>query len=175
MTPVSKSYENIPVPKMYAVTTLFFLYLINSITTNTTTAAQQAQKEAIAACQNFTSSITNDGTTTTIVPFPDPSCWDTLHMTDWMTGWNTSTTTCTATQSVPTQCQCRMDEPWATCFMRLTYENNPTASYTCTDLTKPEACTQPVPGIVVPGPVEIFYGAYSVGKSNLGSRSKIYR
>ena len=148
--------------EMYALTTLFILYFVNSITGNTTTAAQRAQQEAIAACQNLTSSITNDGTTTTILPFPDPSCWDILDMTDWMTSWNTSTTICTATRSVLTRCQCQIDEPWATCFMRLTYERNRTASYVCTDLTKPEDCTEPVPGIVVPGPVEIFYGAYSV-------------
>ena len=160
---------------MYAVQTLVVLYLVNSIIANTTTAAQRAQKNAIAACQNLSPSTTNDGTTTTIIPFPDPSCWDTLKMADWMTGWNTSTTICTATQSVLTPCQCRMNEPWATCFMRLTYENNPTANYVCTDLTEPENCTEPVPGNVVPGPVEIFYGAYGVGPSNFGSRSNVCR
>lgn len=166
------SFDTFPIQEMHPMTTLFLLCLINSITANTTTAAQRARKEAIAACQNLTSSIVNHGTIATIVPFPDPSCWNTLKMTEWMTAWNTSTTTCTATQSV---CQCRIDEPWATCFMRLTYENNPTASYICTDLTKPANCTKPVPGNVVSGPVEIIYGAYSVGRSNLGSRSKEYQ
>lgn len=147
---------------MHAVTTLFLLYLTKCITANTTTAAQRAQQKAVAACQNLTTSTTNDGTTTTILPFPDPSCWVTLGMTDWMKNWNTSTTICTATQSVLTPCQCRIDEPWATCFMRLTYERNRTASYVCTNLTKPEECTEPVPGLMVPGPAEIFYGAYSI-------------
>ena len=142
--------------KMLAVTTLFLLYLIPCITANTTTAAQRAQKEAVAACQNLTSSTTGDGTTTTTLLFPNPSCWETLDMTDWMSNWNTTTTICTATQSVLTPCQCRIDEPWATCFMRLTYEKNRTASYVCTNLTKPEDCTAPVPGIVVQGPAEIF-------------------
>ena len=147
---------------MLAVTTLILLYLIQRITANTTTAAQRAQLKAIAACQNLTSSTANDGTTTTTTLFPNPSCWDTLDMTSWMSNWNTSTTICTATQSVLTPCQCRIDEPWATCFMRLTYERNRTASYVCTDLTAQQDCTKPVPSIVVPGPVEIFYGAYSV-------------
>lgn len=147
---------------MHTATTLFLLYLTKCTTANTTTAARRAQREAIAACQNLTSSTTDDGTTTTILPFPDWTCWDTLKMTDWMSDWNASTTVCAATQSVLTPCQCRIDEPWATCFMRLTYERNRTASYACTDLTKPEDCTQPVPQNVVPGPAEIFYGAYSV-------------
>lgn len=147
---------------MLALTTLFLLYLVKCITANTTTAAQRAQQEAIAACQNLTFSSTNDGTTTTTTLFPNPSCWDTLDMTTWMSNWNTSTTICTATQSVLTPCQCRIDEPWATCFMRLTYERNRTASYVCTDLTMPQDCTEPVPGITVPGPAAIFYGAYSI-------------
>ena len=142
--------------KMFAVTTLFLLYIIQCITANTTTAAQRAQQEAIAACQNLTSSTTGDGTTTNTLLFPNPSCWNSLGMTDWMSNWNTTTTICTATQSVLTPCQCRIDEPWATCFMRLTYEKNRTANYVCTNLTKPEDCTAPVPGIVVQGPVEIF-------------------
>ena len=157
---------------MLAVTILFLLYLTRCITANATTAAQRAQQEAIAACQNLTSSATNDGTTTTILPVPNPSCWVTLDMSDWMTKWNTSTTICTATQSVLTPCQCRIDEPWATCFMRLTYENNRTASYVCTNLTTPEDCTKPVPGIVASGPVEIFYGAFSVGQSNSDFQSE---
>lgn len=147
---------------MLALTTLFLLYLVKCITANTTTAAQRAQQEAIAACQNLTFSSTDDGTTTTTTLFPNPSCWDTLDMTTWMSNWNTSTTICTATQSVLTPCQCQIDEPWATCFMRLTYERNRTASYVCTDLTMPQDCMEPVPGIIVPGPAAIFYGAYSV-------------
>ena len=157
---------------MHATTILALLYLIKCITANTTTAAQRAQREAVAACQNLTTSVINDGTTTTIQPFPNPSCWDTLAMTDWMTNWNTSTTICTATQSVLTPCQCRIDEPWATCFMRLTYEKNRTASYVCTDLTKPEDCTEPEPGNVVPGPAEIFYGASSVGHPTFGLEAR---
>ena len=148
---------------MHALKITFLLYLTKRITANTTTAARRARQEAVAACRNLTSSIFDDGTTTTFQPFPNPSCWDTLQMTDWMASWNTSTTICTPTQSVLTPCQCRVNEPWSTCFMRLSYERNRTASYVCTDLTKPEDCTEPVPKIVVPGPAEIFYGAYSVG------------
>lgn len=151
---------------MHSLTFSFLLYLAKCITANATTAAQRAHQEAVAACQDITYSTTNDGTTTntttTTLRYPDPSCWDTLDMTDWMSKWNTSTTICTATQSVLTPCQCRIDEPWAICFMRLTYERNRTTSYVCTDLSTPQDCTEPVPGIVVSGPVQIFYGAYSV-------------
>ena len=157
---------------MHVVKTLLFLYLTDCITANTTTAARRARREAVVACRTLTSSTSNDGTTTTTSQFPDPSCWDTLEMEDWMTNWNTSTTICTATQSVLTPCQCRIDEPWATCFMRLTYEGSRTASYACTDLTKSENCTPPVPGIIVPGPAEIFYGAYSVGPPSFGFGKK---
>ena len=157
---------------MHAVKTLLLLYLTNRIFANTTTAALRAHRKAVAACRTLTPLISTDGATTTVSQFPDSSCWDTLDMTDWMTDWNTSTTICTVPQSVLTPCQCRIDEPWATCFMRLTYQRNRTASYVCTDLTKPEDCTAPVPGIVVPGPAEIFYGAYSVGQLDSDIRNE---
>lgn len=167
------SFDSFEHLKMHAVKPLLILYLTNCVTANATPAAWRAHRKAVAACRNLTlSSTTDDGTTTTISQFPDPSCWDTLGMTDWMTYWNTSTTICTATQSALTPCQCQINEPWATCFMRLTYQGNSTASYACTDLAKPEGCTEPVPGNVVPGPVEIFYGAYSVSQHKFGSRNE---
>ena len=149
-------------PRMHAGKTLFFFYFIKCITANTTTAGQLAQKQAVAACRDLTSSTTNDGTTLTVSQFPDPSCWDTLDMTDWMTKWNATTTTCTVPESNLASCQCQIDEPWATCFMRLTYATNKTAGYACMDLTNPGSCTLPVPGNIVQGPAEIFYGAASV-------------
>ena len=153
---------------MHAVKTLLLLYLANLVSANAITdAAGRAQRRDVAACEDLTSSTTSDGTTVTISSFPDSSCWDALDMTDWMKRWNATTVVCTAAQSLHTPCQCRIDEPWATCFMRLTYARNKTANYVCTDLTKPEDCTKPTPRNVVPGPVEIFYGAYSVCLSNL--------
>lgn len=157
---------------MHAIKALLLLYLIDRTTANTTT-ARRAHREAVAACRNLTSSVSDDGTTT-FNQFPNPSCWDTLSMTKWMTYWNTSTTICTAKPKVYTQCQCRIDEPWATCFMRLTYERNKTAGYVCTDLTKPRACTVPVPVNVAPGPAEIFYGAYSVGQHISTSETRAF-
>ena len=153
---------------MLALKVVFLLYLTQCVTTNATTNAQRArrQKQAVAACQNLTFSVSDGETTTTTLSFPDATCWGTLDMANWMTNWNASTTICTATQKALTPCQCRLDEPWATCFMRLTYEGNRTASYVCTDLTMPEDCTMPVPGNVVGGPVEIFYGAFSASQSN---------
>ena len=153
---------------MRTLKVVFLVYFAKCVTTNATTAAQRAraQKQAVAACQNLTFPVSGDETTTTTLSFPNASCWSTLDMANWMTSWNVSTTICTATQSLTTPCQCRLDEPWATCFMRLTYEGNRTASYVCTDLTKPEDCTMPVPGNVVAGPVEIFYGAFSASQSN---------
>ena len=151
---------------MLTLKVVFLLYLARCVTTNATTDARRAriQKQAVAACQNLTFSV-SDGETTTL-SFPNTSCWGTLDMANWMTSWNASTTICTATQSVLTPCQCRLDEPWATCFMQLTYEGNRSASYVCTDLTKPEDCTMPVPGNVAAGPVEIFYGAFSASRTN---------
>ena len=159
------------IKRMHAVKTLLFFHLANLITANATTqAARRAQQQAVAACEDLTSSTTsNDGTITTILSFPDASCWDTLDMTDWMKRWNATTVVCKATQNLSPPCQCRIDEPWATCFMQLTYARNKTAHYGCMDLTKPEDCTKPTTGNVVPGPVEIFYGAYSVCLSNLAS------
>ena len=157
---------------MHAVETLLLFYLANLVIANATTeAARRAQQQAVAACEDLTSSTTtSDGTTTTISLFPDPSCWDTLDMTDWMKKWNATTVVCTASQSLRTSCQCRIDEPWATCFMQLTYARNKTANYVCTDLAKPEDCTMPTPRNVMSGPAEIFYGAYSVCLSKLAPR-----
>ena len=147
---------------MRGVTMISLLVLADrTIANSATVAAQRARQKAVAACENLTPPISDDGTTTTISTFPDPSCWDTLGMTDWMTNWNASTTVCQA------------DEPWGTCFMRLTYEGNRTASYDCDDLTRPKNCTQPVSTNVVKGPAEIFYGAYSVGQTSLSSGIEI--
>lgn len=159
---------------MLTLKVVFLLYFTKCVTTNAATDARRAraQKQAVAACQNLTSSVSDDDTTTTTHFFPNASCWGTLDMADWMTSWNASTTICTATPSVSTPCQCQLDEAWATCFMRLTYEGDRTAGYVCTDLTKPEDCTIPVPGNVVAGPVEIFYGAFSASQSNLDLPSK---
>ena len=156
---------------MHARNSLFFLYTITQcIAANV--ARQAADPEAVALCRDLTSSTTNDGTTTTLTQFPDPSCWDTLNMTDWLTNWNATTVVCTAAQQQQLQqnarsatpCQCRFEEPWATCFMRLTYAGNKTAHYDgCADLTKKSKnCTMPLPENIVAGPAEIFYGAYSV-------------
>lgn len=148
--------------RMRTLQVVFLLYFTTCVTTNATTERVRAQKQAVAACQNLTSSVSDGENTTTTLSFPNASCWSTLDMANWMTTWNASTTICTATQEALTLCQCRLDEPWATCFMRLTYEGNRTASYLCMDLTKPKDCTMPVPGNVVAGPVEIFYGAFSI-------------
>ena len=156
---------------MHAVKTLLLLYLANLIIANATTdVLRRAQLRPVAVCEDLTSSTTNDGFTVTSSRFPDPSCWDTLGMTDWMKTWNATTVVCTAAQSHLAACQCRIDEPWATCFMRLTYATNKTAKYGCMDVTTPDNCTAPTPRNVVPGPAEIFYGAYSVCLSNLAPR-----
>ena len=159
--------------RMHAVKTLLFLSFANSIMANATTdaAAGRAQQEAVADCQLPTSSFeSSDGTTTTFSQFPDPLCWDTLKMDDWMTNWNATTTVCNATTATAkSSCQCQFDEPWATCFMRLTFHGNKTASYGCSNLMRSDNCTQPLPGNVVQGPAEIFYGAYSVCQPSFNS------
>ena len=57
----------------------------------------------------------------------DASCWDTLKLTDWLTGWNAYTPICTDDRSDPRMdgsgC-CRQDEGWARCFLRLARGTN---------------------------------------------------
>ncbi|MCJ1459986.1 hypothetical protein MMC28_010365, partial [Mycoblastus sanguinarius] len=123
-----------------------FLLLLPSITAlifpHTTT---QYAREKVAACLNTT------------IP-PDPTCWDALDMATWMSSWNTSTAACTAA-----------DRNWGTCFMRLTFQGTETetsGAYNCTTINATDmggaACTMPMPGAIVQGPAEIFYGAYSI-------------
>ncbi|KAM0805032.1 hypothetical protein BDR22DRAFT_481518 [Usnea florida] len=159
---VGRAWFDPPSTRMLILKVVSLIYLTKCVSANATTRRARAHRQAVAACQNLTFSVSDAETTTTTLSFPNASCWGTLDMANWMTSWNASTTICNATQSVSTPCQCRLNEPWATCFMRLTFEGNRTTNYVCTDLTKPEDCTMPVPGNVVAGPVEIFYGAFSI-------------
>ncbi len=117
-----------------------------------TTTKNLATQAAIKACRKFNS---------TTSP-PDPACWEILRVDIWMSNWNVSTTRCSATQDLLQPCQCMFEEAWATCFMRLTFEENRSADYYCTDVTMPKNCTEPLPGHIVQGPAEIYYGAYSI-------------
>lgn len=134
---------------------LVFYRLTYAVIANTTT-RDEAARDATTACRTFSSTL----------PSPNPTCWETLQMDIWISNWNVTTTQCTATQDSLDPCQCMYEEVWATCFMRLTFEENRGADYDCTDVTMPANCTKPLPGHIVQGPAEIYYGAYSIWNLN---------
>jgi len=130
----------------------FLLYCLTHIVIANTTTRDRATRAAITACRTFHSTTSQ----------PDLECWERLRVDIWMSNWNVNTTRCGATQDLVEPCQCMFEEAWATCFMRLTFEGNRSADYYCTDVTMPENCTEPLPGHVVQGPAEIYYGAYAI-------------
>jgi len=130
----------------------FLSYLMICTLANTTTENQQREAR-IAACRDLDASL---------VPFPDPECWDILNMSKWMETWNTSTTICTSLQDLLTPCQCFVGEVWMTCFMRLTFEGIRTADYQCTNISMLGSCSKPAPHAIVQGPAEIYYGSFSI-------------
>ena len=85
-------------------------------------------------------------------PGPDPSCWNTLNMDEWMQSWMDSPETHNA-------CDTRF-EPWGNCFMRLA--KNGALGIDCLNIYETDGCPLPVLGQVVREPVEIWYGAWSV-------------
>ena len=80
---------------------------------------------------------------------PDPACWNTLDMDGWLKEWNRPGVTT----------ECKPGEAWANCFMRLTNPNIPDID--CTTM-KSKTCPEPKPAEIVPGPAEIYYGAWSI-------------
>ncbi|KAL8861894.1 MAG: hypothetical protein Q9178_001763 [Gyalolechia marmorata] len=80
---------------------------------------------------------------------PDPTCWNTLDMDGWLKEWNRPGVTT----------ECKPGEAWANCFMRLTNPNIPDID--CTTM-KSKTCPEPKPAEIVPGPAEIYYGAWSI-------------
>ena len=54
----------------------------------------------------------------------DSSCWDTLHVPEYILNWNRTTPICAADKDGTDQdgstC-CEPDEPWSTCFLRLAH------------------------------------------------------
>jgi len=91
----------------------------------------------------------------------NPTCWNTLKMDAWMQNWNVSTAVCNP------------GEDWGNCFMRLTLPSIP--SVECTRISPLSTCPAPTPGTIVPGPVEIFYGAYSIScKRSTPTRPSIF-
>lgn len=51
----------------------------------------------------------------------DPSCWQGLQLTQWLTNWNKTTLVCPPNQD-DANC-CLSTEPWTTCFLRLARNN----------------------------------------------------
>ena len=74
-------------------------------------------------------------------------CWDALDMTDWMFSWNRTTV-------------CELDEPWSTCFMRL---SSGIADQDCSTIGS-QSCKEPA--IATPSgaitEAHVFYGAYNI-------------
>ncbi len=132
----------------------FLLALLVGINVSNAAWRRPISQKAIEACRN--------PVTPRPAIFPDPTCWETLQMPAWMSNWNTTTTVCGQSQDLLTPCQCMYEEPWAACFMRLTFEGNRTANYECTNISAPQDCFEPYPGHIVPGPAEIYYGAHSI-------------
>ena len=45
-------------------------------------------------------------------------CWSALNLPEYLTGWNKTTPTCKNNSDDISNC-CKVDEPWANCFLRL--------------------------------------------------------
>ena len=105
---------------------------------------------------------------------PDPQCWDELDISDYLAGWNRTTPTCQATVDADddrADC-CHPQEPWSTCFLRISYGSEGTQCVTI----NPQACElnamslgktiAPMAGYVVRNIVEINYRftSYYYGK-----------
>ena len=103
---------------------------------------------------------------------PDPRCWDKLDISGYLTGWDRNTPTCQATGDADdnrAEC-CHPQEPWTTCFLRLSYGNGGAQCVTI----YPQACVlnalslgAPIAGYVVRNIVEINFRftSYYYGKS----------
>ena len=63
-------------------------------------------------------------------------CWTELGLSDYVVGWNQTTPTCRATGNDDGANCCVSDEPWTTCFLRLSYG---TAGTDCS-IIDPQAC-----------------------------------
>ena len=135
--------------------TVLLAHLLLAASAANNEARATAAPETITGCRSL---ITGENGAFT----PDPTCWDTLDMQTWLSVWNHTTTTCPIVQSPDEMCQCKYGEPWATCFMRLTFAKNQTAKYQCSNVTAPQECSKPTPGSITSGPAEVYYGAYSI-------------
>lgn len=80
-------------------------------------------------------------------PGPDPTCWNTLKMDDWVREWNVGPQACA------------QYEPWGNCFMRLS--NNGASGIDCLTIYSTKGCYRPVVSDLV-GPAEVWYGAWSI-------------
>lgn len=91
---------------------------------------------AVVRCQDIASFDDRDG--------PDPTCWNTLNMTEQMKNWSVSGP------------GCEWDEGWADCYYRLGL--NATIPLNCTERVPVQSCPLPL----VDTRAEIAYGGYSI-------------
>ncbi|KAL8712747.1 MAG: hypothetical protein Q9220_002955 [cf. Caloplaca sp. 1 TL-2023] len=101
---------------MYPLSTLLFLTL--SVVTNIhALPLQSLQGRDLASCQDPHAGF-------------DPSCWDILRLTDYVTNWNKTTPVC---PPGPTRGNCcGATEAWTTCFLRM---NQPASGSDCTTIS----------------------------------------
>lgn len=85
-------------------------------------------------------------------PGPDPTCWNTLKMDEWIQSWMESPETRNA-------CDTRW-EPWGNCLMRLA--KNGAKGIDCLNIYETDGCPLPVFGQVVREPVELWYATWSI-------------
>lgn len=119
---------------------LHLLFLCTSIAAPT-----EPKENATAAvelkCRDITSS----------TPGPDPTCWNTLKIDEWLQRW------------IIGPQACAQYEPWGNCFMRLT--NNGVGGIDCLNIYDTKGCYPPAVGNIVPG-AEIWYTAWSIWCKN---------
>ncbi len=71
---------------------------------------------------------------------PSPICWDELDISDYLAGWNRITPTCEVSGGDGSNC-CTSEEPWTTCFLRLSYG---AAGSDCTTVNLQECTLRPL-------------------------------
>lgn len=122
---------------MYTLSTLLpFAFLFTSHIVAQGIPANNSADAAVARCQEIASSDDRDG--------PDPTCWNTLNMTEQMKSWSISGP------------GCEWNEGWADCYYRLGL--NATIPLNCTERVPVQSCPLPL----VDTRAELAYGGYSI-------------
>lgn len=131
---------------------IFLISALGVISTSLATPTPQTPPSTRPVCSTLPA-VQSDGT----VAKADPSCWDALHMGEILKHW---------ASNPPAECD--PAEPWATCFQKLTQK---TDDIDCTAgpqrkdprfLRLTSSCPAPIPGKILEGTPDIFYGAQAI-------------